>query len=33
VTFLAVVNGAMLTLGIGLAHRAGLPDAMAELGP
>ena len=30
---LATVNGAMLTLGISLGHRAGLYDAMAELGP
>jgi 2-polyprenyl-3-methyl-5-hydroxy-6-metoxy-1,4-benzoquinol methylase len=30
---LTTVNGAMLTLGISLGHRAGLCDAMAELGP
>ena len=29
---LTTVNGAMLTLGISLGHRAGLYDAMAELG-
>jgi 2-polyprenyl-3-methyl-5-hydroxy-6-metoxy-1,4-benzoquinol methylase len=30
---LTTVNGAMLTLGISLGHRAGLYDAMPELGP
>ena len=30
---LATVNGAMLTLGISIGHRAGLYDAMAELDP
>jgi SAM-dependent methyltransferase len=30
---LTTVNGAMLTLGISIGHRAGLYDAMAELGP
>jgi 2-polyprenyl-3-methyl-5-hydroxy-6-metoxy-1,4-benzoquinol methylase len=30
---LATVNGAMLTLGISIGHRAGLYDTMAELGP
>ena len=29
---LSTVNGAMLTLGISIGHRAGLYDAMAELG-